>query len=146
MSVEILQGAKAIAVVDWPSKDVPDSLARAGLEVSVHGGPEPDNWSVQALGADDEVVGRYTGKAPTSADIVYSHRPLAELDEILALASQLGAKAVWLQSGKDSDGKPDVRGTWFSDEDRAIARAAVEGAGFTFVDDVYIGDAARNLT
>ena len=145
MSAEILQGAKAIAVVDWPSKDVPDSLARAGLEVSVHGGPEPDAWSAQEVGPDGEVVGRHTGKAPLSAEVVYSHRPLQELDEILALASQVGAKTVWLQSGKDADGKPDVRGTWFSEEDRAMARAAVEGAGFTFVDDVYIGDAARSL-
>ena len=145
MSAQILQGGKRIAVVDWPSKDVPDSLARAGLEVSVHGGPEPDNWSVQEVGPDGEVVGRYTGKAPASAEVVYSHRPLAELDEILAMAKQVGAKTVWLQSGKDAEGKPDVRGTWFSDEDRSTARAAVEGAGFTFVDEVYIGDAARSL-
>ena len=143
MRAEILREAKSVVVVDWPSKDVPDSLALAGLEVSVHGGPEPDNWSVQEVGADGEVVGRYTGKAPVAAEIVYSHRPLEELGEILALASQVGAKAVWLQSGNDAEGKPDVRGTWFSDEDRAMARAAVEGAGFTYVDAPYIGDAAR---
>ena len=145
MSVEILKSARRIAVIDWPSKDVPDSLARAGLEVSVHGGPEPDNWSVQEVADGDEVVGRYTGTAPESAEIVYSHRPLEELPEVLALAKQLGAKAVWVQSGKDAEGKPDVTGTWFPDEDRARARAAVEGAGFTFIDDVYIGDAARSL-
>ena len=143
MSAELLQGASRIVVVDWPSKDVPDSLARAGLEVSVHGGPEPDNWSIQEVGADGEVVGRGTGEPPTQADIVYSYRPIAELPEILEMADRVAAKTVWLQSGKDPEGKPDVRGTWFSAEDRSAARAAVEAAGFNYVDEPYIGDVAR---
>ena len=143
MSAQILREATSICVVDWPSKDVPDSLARAGLEVSVHGGPEPDSWSIQEVGDNEEVVGRHTGTAPRSAEVVYSYRPLQELDEVLALARQVGASTVWLQSGNDADGKPDVKGTWFSVEDRSMARAAVEGAGFTYVDEPYIGDAAR---
>ena len=142
MTAEILKGAKAIVVIDWPSKDVPDSLARAGLEVSVHGGPEPDNWSIQEV-QDGEVVGRGTGEPPTQADIVYSFRPLSELPEVLEMADRVAAKAVWIQSGKDDAGKPDPRGTWLPDEDRRMARAAIEAAGFTYIDTPYIGDAAR---
>lgn len=78
--------------------------------------------------------------------MVYSYRPLEELGAILELATRVGAKAVWLQSGKTEDGKPDPRGTWMSDEDRAAARAAVEGSGFSYVDSPYIGDVARART
>ena len=143
MTAQTLETAERIVVVDWPSKDVPDSLARAGLEVWVHGGPEPDNWSIQEVGEGDEVVGRKTGTPPVSADLVYSYRPLEELHEILALATRVGAKAVWLQSGRNEDGHADPRGTWMPDEDRAAARATVEGSGFGYVDSPYIGDAAR---
>lgn len=143
MTAETLETAERIVLVDWPSKDVPDSLARAGLEVWVHGGPEADNWSIQEVGDDGEIVGRKTGTPPVSADLVYSYRPLQELAEILNLATRVGAKAVWLQSGKDEAGNPDPRGTWMSDEDRAVARAAVEGSGFGYVDGPYIGDVAR---
>ena len=146
MSAEILQNATSVVVVDWPTKDVPDALARAGLEVSVHGGPEPDNWSVQEVGEGGDVLGRGTGAPPTHAEIVYSFRPLNELAEILEMAKQVGAKTVWLQSGKDADGKSDPKGCWFSDEDRSVARAAVEDAGFAYVDQPYIGDAARSLS
>lgn len=140
-----LAGAKTIVVIDWPSKDVPDSLAKAGLEVHVHGGPEPDNWSVQEAVDEQEVVGRRTGTAPGHAEVVYSYRPLDELDEILDLARQVGAKTVWLQSGKDSGGQPDVRGTWLPDDVRAATRDAVESAGFAYVGERYIGEAARSL-
>ena len=144
MTAETLQTAERIVVVDWPSKDVPDSLARAGLEVWVHGGPEPDNWSIQEVGEGDQIVGRKTGTPPVAADLVYSYRPLEELGEILELATRVGAKAVWLQSGKDENGNPDPRGTWMSDEDRTAARAAIEGSGFSYVDHPYIGDVARS--
>ena len=140
-----LRGAQAVIVIDWPSKDVPDSLARAGLAVSVHGGPEPDNWSVQEVGADGEVVGRRTGVAPDRADVVYSHRPVEELPDIIAMAAQSGAGTVWLQSGEREAGVRDPKGCWLSDEDRALARALVEAAGLAYVDEPYIGDAARAL-
>ena len=143
MTAQTLETAERIVVVDWPSKDVPDSLARAGLEVWVHGGPERDNWSIQEVGDDDKVVGRKTSTPPVSADLVYSYRPLQELNEILDLATRLGAKAIWLQSGKGEGGNHDPRGTWMSEEDRKVARAAVEGSGFTYVDGPYIGDVAR---
>lgn len=34
---EILRATQSVLVVDWPSRDVPDTLARAGYDVHVHG-------------------------------------------------------------------------------------------------------------
>jgi hypothetical protein len=36
---QILRAADSIVVVDWPSRNVPDTLSRAGYDVSVKGGP-----------------------------------------------------------------------------------------------------------
>lgn len=67
-----LAGVRSVVVVDWPTKDVPDSLVRAGLEVAVHGGPRPEDWSAQELGPDGvTVVGRATGTPPDHADVVW---------------------------------------------------------------------------
>jgi hypothetical protein len=37
----LLSAATSILVIDWPSADVPDTLAGAGYAVYVKGGPEP---------------------------------------------------------------------------------------------------------
>ena len=42
-SDQILLTAGSILLVDWPSTDVPETLAGAGYAVFVKGGPEPDN-------------------------------------------------------------------------------------------------------
>ena len=64
-------------VVDWPTKDVPETLARAGYTVLVKGAPEPDNyWAYEVQGA--QVVSRRTGQAPAAADLVCSYRPVEE--------------------------------------------------------------------
>ena len=68
--LQVLRDARSILVIDWPSRDVPDSLARAGFEVTVSGGPEPDNFS-RYEPAGDEVVARRTGRPPAQADLVY---------------------------------------------------------------------------
>ena len=82
---QILRGAGTILIVDWPSRDVPDTLARAGYTVLVKGGPRPDNyWAYEVR--NGEVVPRRTGQAPAAADLVYSHRPVAELPGIVAMA------------------------------------------------------------
>lgn len=146
MAVGDLRGVTSVVVVDWPTKDVPDSLARAGLEVAVHGGPRPEDWSVQGLGPDGStVVGRATGAPPDHADVVYTHRPIDELPDIVALAGRVGARTVWVHSARTPDGSRDDTSCWLSDDDRARARAVVEGAGLTYVDEPYIGDAARAL-
>jgi predicted CoA-binding protein len=136
----ILAAAKAFLVVDWPSKDVPEALARAGYEVVVHGGPGPEDFTAYEL-VGDEVVDRHVGRLPERADVVYTFRPLAELDELVEVALGLGATAVWVQSGVTVDGDKDPTGCWMPAADSAMARAKVEAAGLAYVDRPYIVDA-----
>jgi predicted CoA-binding protein len=139
----ILEAAASVLVVDWPSRDVPETLARAGYEVVVKGGPEPDNYQAQDL-RDGEVVARPVGR-PGHADIVYSHRPLGELPGIVELAKQVGASTVWCQSGLAGNGADDPKGVWVPEDKSHQARETVESAGLTYVDEVYIADLVRQL-
>jgi predicted CoA-binding protein len=140
----ILEAADTVVVVDWPSKDVPDTLARAGFTVLVQGGPEPDHYSAHEL-SDGEIVVRPVGRPPDHADILYSHRPLEELPGIVAMAQKVGAKAVWCQSGVASGGAGDPKGCWLPEARSHAARTMVESAGLSYVDDTYIADAVRRL-
>jgi predicted CoA-binding protein len=141
---EILKAAASVLIVDWPSRDVPETLARAGYAVVVKGGPEPDRYSAYEL-HDGEVTERKVGRAPEHADVVYSHRPLGELAGIVAMAKKIGARAVWCQSGLAREGTDDPKGCWVPEEASREARHAVESAGLRYIDDVYIADAARRL-
>jgi predicted CoA-binding protein len=130
-------------VVDWPTKDVPETLARAGYTVLVKGGPEPDSYSAYEV-QGTEVVSRRTGEAPAAADLVYSYRPVGELPGIVAMARELGADAVWLQSGLAGDGTKTPDGCWMDQATSREARAIVESAGLTYVEAPYIADAVRS--
>ena len=112
MTEDLLRSVRSVLLVDWPSPDVPDTLRAAGYEVYVKNGPGPDDFDPAR---------------PDHVDLVYSHRPLVELPGIVAAAAQLGAKAVWLQTGSDE------------------AREIVESAGLRYVDEPYIADAVRSL-
>jgi predicted CoA-binding protein len=118
---ELLRESKSILLIDWPSRDVPDSLARAGHEVVVQGGPEPDHYN-EYVATDGQVDVRYVGHAPEHADLVYSYRPIDELPEIADQARNLGAQAVWVQLPADESSNVDQ------------ARSIVEGAGLRFID------------
>jgi predicted CoA-binding protein len=140
---QVLAAARTVVVVDWPSKDVPETLARAGYTVLVKGGPEPDNysaWEVQGT----QVASRRTGQIPAAADLVYSFRPVGELPGIVALARQLGAGVVWLQSGVASDGTKAPDGCWMDPAASRAARVIVESAGLTYLDAPYIADEVRS--
>ena len=141
---EILQSVRTILVIDWPSKDVPESLARAGFEAIIRGGPGPEDFSAYEL-KGDAVVPRRTGRVPVKVDLVYSYRPLSELPGISDLALKLHAKIIWSQSGVLPNGTKDAKGCWLSPDDLSASRALVEGAGLTFVYEPYIGDVAREL-
>jgi predicted CoA-binding protein len=138
----ILSAASSILVVDWPSRDVPETLARAGYSVVVKGGPEPDSYQAQEV-RDGEVVPRSVGPPPDHADIVYSHRPLAELPGIVRLATDVGATTVWCQSGLASAGVDDPKGCWVPEDESRQARSTVESAGLAYIEDAYIADVAR---
>lgn len=138
---EILQTSQSILLIDWPSKDVPETLVLAGFEVFVKGGPAPDNYSAYAV-ESGKVVARYLGRPPAHVDLVYSYRPLSELPEILALAAKLQAKTLWTQSGLSAAGTNDVKGCWLPHNELQSARSLVQAAGLTHITEPYIADAA----
>ena len=142
-AVALLKAAHSVLVIDWPSRDVPESLARAGYEVIVRGGPGPADYSSYAI-EDGEVVTRRAGKAPEHVDLVYAFRPVAELPGIVDQARALGARAIWRQSGFAGDGVQDRAGVWVSPEESRRARAIVEAAGLAYIDSPYIVDALND--
>jgi len=141
---DILQAVKAILVIDWPSKEVPETLARAGFQVVVRGGPGPTDYSSYEL-SNGEVIVRHTGSAPERVDLVYAFRPLSELPAVIATATSLGAKTLWTQSGLSAQDVKDPRGCWLPDQEFQAARKLTETAGLQFVIQPYIADIAREI-
>jgi predicted CoA-binding protein len=141
---EILKNAKTVLVVDWPSKEVPELLVRAGFPVVVRGGPRPTDYSVYEL-RDGDVVARHTGRPPECADLVYSYRPLSELPEIIVAALDLHARSIWTQSGLSAAGINDPRGCWVPEEELRSAKALVREAGLNYISRPYIGDVVREI-
>jgi hypothetical protein len=129
-------------VIDWPSRDVPASLAFAGFTVFVKGGPGPADYAAWELDGG-EPVSRPLGREPAHVDLVYCHRPLRELPGIIALAGRLGARALWWQTGLASDGTRDPSGCWVPPQESRQARELAGASGLAYVDGVYIADAAR---
>lgn len=132
---ETLRAARHVVVHDFPDRDIPDSLTRAGFTVTIYGGPDEADIVVSEL-VDGVIVHRPTGRRPTSADLLYVYRPLAEIDGILADAQRLGVRTIWRQSEVGTGADPDAR-QW---------RDRVEAAGFTYLDAPAINDVARLLT
>jgi predicted CoA-binding protein len=118
---ELLTSARTVLVVDWPTPEVPATLARSGLRVFVRGGPGPDQYTQQEA-AGTEIVVRQVGHAPDHADLVYSYRPLVELPDIVALARSIGAQAVWMESAAP-----------LSPDDDGRARGIVEAGGLLYL-------------
>jgi uncharacterized UPF0146 family protein len=140
----LLASTATILLIDWPSRDVPDTLARHGFTVISHDDDAPDAFNSYKVMGDDVRV-EHVGRLPENAGIVYTHRPIDELAGIVETAKSVGAKAVWIQSGRDSTGAKDPRGVWFAAQDSSRARGIVEGAGLEYVEAPYIGDAVRAL-
>ena len=139
---DVLDHVDTILVVDYPSRDVPDTLARAGFAVVVHGGPGPEDYSAYELN-NGAVVVRTLGAALRHADLVYTHRPIAELTGIVSTAQAIGARALWHQSGRARTGAKDPRGCWMPEDESRQARQIVESAGLSYFDQPYIADVVR---
>jgi predicted CoA-binding protein len=137
---KLLAGTKTVLLIDWPSRDVPDTLARSGFTVVSNDGPDEYNAYEMHGG---EVSVRDVGQLPKTADLVYTHRPIDELPEIVDTAKSVGAKAVWFQSGRDSSGAKDPHGCWLPQEESRKAREIVERAGLSYVEAPYIAEAVR---
>jgi hypothetical protein len=142
--IEILRAVETVLVIDWPSKEVPELLARARLRVVVRGGPGPEDYSIYQIN-NGEVLERLTGRPPERADLIYSYRPLSEMPGTIAKAKELGAKTIWSQSGVNATGGKDPRGCWVADKELTLARNLVEAAGLRFIAEPYIGEVARKL-
>ena len=139
---QILAQARSVLVIDWPSRDVPATLAAAGFAVTVKGGPGPTDYTVWEV-TDGEPVTRRLGHAPEHADLVYCHRPFGELPSIIAMAQGLGARAVWRQSGLTSTGAKAPEGCWTPAGESQRGRELAAAAGLNYIDDIYIADAVR---
>jgi len=143
-AARVLADTKSVLVIDWPSRDVPASLAFAGFAVFVKGGPGPADYNAWHI-ESGEPVSRPLGHEPGRVDLVYCHRPFGELPGIIALAGRLGARALWWQTGLASDGTKDPSGCWIPPGESDQARELAAAAGLAYVDDVYIADAVRAL-
>ncbi|MDP8905265.1 MAG: CoA-binding protein [Chloroflexota bacterium] len=140
---DLLRRATSIVLIDWPAREVPETLARRGLAVVSDDGPER-GYSSYAVDGDD-VTATPVSHAPERADIVYAYRPIDELTDIIERARTLGARALWYQSGRDATGGRDPRGCWLPAEELEQARQAVESAGLRLITAPYIVDAAASL-
>ena len=136
---KILAATDTVLVVDWPTRDVPDSLVLAGYTVVVKGGPGPGDYSAYEI-EEGQVVVRPAGAAPGQADLVYSYRPMEELAGIVSQARAIGAKAIWSQSGLTSDGAKDPKGCWVAEDELRRAQKVVQEAGMAFIEQPYIAD------
>jgi predicted CoA-binding protein len=141
-AAQLLADTDTILVIDWPSRDVPDTLARRGFTVIVRGGPGPEDYAAHEL-VRDQVITRRIEHPPGRADLVYVHRPLAELPPIVTMAAAIGARAVWVQSGLCGPATKDPEGCWMPPDQAAAARGIVESAGLAYLDQPYIAAAAR---
>ena len=141
-AARVLAETTSVLVIDWPSRDVPASLALAGHTVFVKGGPGPADYAAWELDGG-EPVSRALGRAPAGVDLVYCHRPFGELPGIIALAGRLGARAFWWQTGLSSGGGKDPSGCWALPEESRQARELAAAAGLGYIGDVYIADAVR---
>jgi predicted CoA-binding protein len=144
-SKEALKNARIVLLIDWPDKEVPETLTRAGFSVFVHGGPGPEDYSVYEL-KDGKIVSRRTGRRPDQADLVYSYRPLAELARTIDEALAVGAKILWMQSGLSPDGRKDPKAFWMTEVDMRSAERRVKAAGLELITKPYIGDVAREIS
>jgi predicted CoA-binding protein len=141
---ELLRDVTTVLVIDWPSRDVPETLARAGFEVVVRSGAGPGDYSFYELDSAGAVT-RRKGCAPENADLVYAHRPATELPAIIATAEAIHAKAIWTQSGFSSLGSRDASGCWIPDEEYQRFVELVRWAGISYFSQPYIADAVRQV-
>src|SRR3954467_8345431 len=127
----VLAETKTVVLVDWPSREVPDTLARRGFTVIANEGPE----TYTAYEADgNDVRTRSVAGLPQSAELVYAYRPIDELPDIVQSATAVGATTVCLHAAGD-----------LAPADAARARDLVERAAWPSLANGPSVDAARAL-
>ena len=95
--IEVLKNAKTILLVDWPDKDVPLVLLKAGFMVISY---SPDKYtllSYETNYAEDKLVFSDLEGPPGQVEIVNVFRPEEEHEEIINRHGiPLKAKTIWL--------------------------------------------------
>jgi len=127
---EIFKTVQTMLVIDWPSKELPATLTRAGFQVVVRRGPGPEDYSayeLTLLGASHMTLAKWWSAALAA-------RPSAK---------RLGAQTIWTQSGLSAAGVIDPKGCWVPQEELRLARNLVESAGLRYIRGPYIGGAAQ---
>ena len=104
---ELLRNSPTILLIDWPSREVPDSLARAGHRVVSHDGPDDADYNVYEL-SEGKVEPRAAGGPPEHADLVYATGRSTSCGH-RRQAVALGARTAG-RSGLARNGEPDRRG------------------------------------
>ena len=132
-AIEILRNARHVVVQDYPSQNIPDALTRAGLSVTIYGGPDEADVVASEL-VDGEVITRPIGRWPEAADLLFVYRPLPEIDAILADARRMGVRTIWRQADVQRE-----------DYDAVAWRAGVEAAGLAYLDTPDIVEVAQEL-
>ena len=140
----LLRNTHTILVIDWPSRDVPETLARAGFHVIVRGGPGPEDYA--SFTVQSGTVVRSPCPEPKTVDLVYAHRPVAELPDLIATATALQAGALWTQSGLIGESARDPGGCWLPAEQREAVESLASRAGLAYRSEPYIVDAVRQFT
>ena len=142
----VLETARTILLVDWPSPSVPRALLEAGFtvfgyspgryskaEIALNPPKDVDSGSVfppKDQGEKGYLVFRRLNGRPSGADIVGGYRPAEEMPGIIAdHVLPLRAKVIWLQ-------RPVA-----SSEERTIA----EKHGLVLIEDCDIVELARTL-
>lgn len=131
--IEVLRSARHVVVQDYPTQEVPDALTRAGLAVTIYGGPHEGDVVASEL-VDGDVVSRPVGRWPDTADLLVVHRPLSEIDGIVADARRMGVRTIWRLPAIDA-GDPDAT-AW---------RDGVTAAGLAYLDTPDIVEVAQEL-
>ncbi|HUP84488.1 MAG TPA: hypothetical protein VM143_02365 [Acidimicrobiales bacterium] len=121
----------SILLIDYPGRIFPDTLARAGFDVTAHEGPGPDEYHRYSVNGD-EIMKFAGGGTPAAVDLVFSHRPLDELGPIVDEAVRLGAQAIWQHEG-------------YTPEERHHAETMVTSAGLVYIDAPYILEAVAEV-
>lgn len=95
--IDALKNAKTILLVDWPDKNVPLALLKAGFMVISY---SPDKYtllSYETNYAEDKLIFSVLEGPPGQVEIVNIFRPEEEHEEIINRhALPLKAKTVWL--------------------------------------------------
>jgi hypothetical protein len=143
-ALSLLQQATAIVLVDWPIQATPECLARSGLDVYVKSGPGRNDYCLYRY--HDGRVSKAAVGRPSCVDLLFIYRPPKEYPALIAFAKQLGAGAVWVQSGRDDKGRADPNGCWMDDVDLRNLTSLADAHGLLCIAEPAIADVARELS